>query len=1534
MTHRIHLLSLIMLLMVSVISFQSKAGRNEGINVQYECLGGNDYLITVHLFRDCAEFTDTPDFLDVYFTSSCATPGFIEMDFQESLEVSQLCPDSLPFSSCSGGNLPGVDLSIFSGAVNLPPCSDWQIIVAEQNRAEVLNLDDPLGDSRIHVEAFLNNIDGGCNTSPQLGLFNLPFVCVGNDFFYNLSFSDPDGDSLAYSLVPALTSTQADLPMPMSYEPGYGPQNPVNTIDFNDQTGQMNLNPDMEGKYTVVVEVKEYRDGVLIGEVRLDFNVIVIPCAVPPPTPVPGTLEHVSGGAYPISDNALSVCQGDDFCFALDFSSTDPSVNLTLDSDFDQLIPGATTSQSGNNPATIQFCGEIPVDFQGGTFVVSAIDDFCPIYGQAFFAVQLSLREPISAGQDTTVCAGQTVELFAENDTGYTWFDEEGLQIVVGEDFSCNPCSNPTAQVDSSSVFVVEGEYSGGTCAFRDTIKVNVPLEVAFNVIPETCYENDGIIEIEILTGSGDYEVVWSDDPTAELLRTDLNEGSYSVTLTDQVFGCSRTLDFFVDHLTFPIANTGEDDISCGLGYQTEAIPSFGASSWLALQPGVEIEQVNSPFAEITVPQAGTYQFVWTEDDGDGCLDRDTLEVVFYDVPIAELSAPDSICGNVVQPSVNTENGLLSWTADPDVVIEEAQAGEWTIVVPGQSDQELVLEVQNGPCLAADTIQISFLAQPSAEIQEIGSVCGPSALLQAVPSVGSGNWLLPSDIQAIGNLSEPGLAVEATVYGNFDVIWTEVNASFCFDSDTATISFIEIPIVPEFQDTTVCGMSFETESGIVSEEVFWSADPDLEIIGQTSDNPEFIGGPGQYMISVNALNAGLCEVSDSFQITFLEQPEVINAVTDTVCGLILELAPETGDFEVNWTSQNLEVDDPCGMEVVVEAPEEGLFELVMTLSNTGQCLDSTVYSLLFYNQPEVSLVPAEDVCGLVVSMQAEITGYGELDWFSSSESVSIEAINDSMANITSDEFGAFWVGLVETNGLCVDSDSSEIEFQPIPEMLVNWDGAFCSGDSSAVSIAFEGESPFGFTWSSNEGIQEVFTQGDTIIYLSQSGSFTISELADQRCASDSVLVITIMENPLPIAETGPDILVCTGDTIEIGQEAEPGVVYFWSDHPGILEPNSANPNFSVVNPGSFPVSIELVMTAEDVNCINSDTLSIEVYSNPELETFLPALLCEGDTAEALAYGAVEYTWSPNEFFSNPDSSQTAFYPSPGEVEVVLTGSNEAGCTSMSFAVIEVLPSPPATFLVSETEGCEPLSVELSALNPVSDAEYSWTINNVTLMDTESTIIRTFEEGVYQVELEVTTSEGCKNLSTSSDTVRVFGIDALFEFSPNEPDIVDPVVHFKDLSEGSVFSSWSIDTLATLSGNTVAYAFPGDIGGSYSVCLHTISSEGCIDSLCLEIDIADDFFIYVPSAFTPDGDGINDLFFPVLSKIDLIDYNFRVYNRRGTIVFETNDPFEKWDGTENGSGYYGRPDLYRWELQAKPEFNVETRLYSGTVMLIR
>jgi gliding motility-associated-like protein len=99
-------------------------------------------------------------------------------------------------------------------------------------------------------------------------------------------------------------------------------------------------------------------------------------------------------------------------------------------------------------------------------------------------------------------------------------------------------------------------------------------------------------------------------------------------------------------------------------------------------------------------------------------------------------------------------------------------------------------------------------------------------------------------------------------------------------------------------------------------------------------------------------------------------------------------------------------------------------------------------------------------------------------------------------------------------------------------------------------------------------------------------------------------------------------------------------------------------------------------------------------------------------------------------------------------------------------------------------------------------------------------------------------------------------------------------------------------------------------------------------------VRDDFYLYIPTAFTPDGDGLNDLFGPVLSRIDLAEYRFWITNRNGLVVFETNEPTRKWDGSAPGSGYYEGSGVYFWQLIARPDFNLETKVYQGKVVLVR
>ncbi|HXH19069.1 MAG TPA: hypothetical protein VNJ07_08285, partial [Chitinophagales bacterium] len=121
------------LLMLAVIIAPARtlASHAMGTDITYECLGGNQYRITVAFYRDCEGISAPATITVSYFSNLCNIPQgsySAVLAMQSSREVSPLCPSQLPNSSCRGGALPGVEQYIYSGNITLPAaCSDWVI---------------------------------------------------------------------------------------------------------------------------------------------------------------------------------------------------------------------------------------------------------------------------------------------------------------------------------------------------------------------------------------------------------------------------------------------------------------------------------------------------------------------------------------------------------------------------------------------------------------------------------------------------------------------------------------------------------------------------------------------------------------------------------------------------------------------------------------------------------------------------------------------------------------------------------------------------------------------------------------------------------------------------------------------------------------------------------------------------------------------------------------------------------------------------------------------------------------------------------------------------------------------------------------------------------------------------------------------------------------------------------------------------------------------------------------------------------------
>ena len=187
--------------------------------------------------------------------------------------------------------------------------------------------------------------------------------------------------------------------------------------------------------------------------------------------------------------------------------------------------------------------------------------------------------------------------------------------------------------------------------------------------------------------------------------------------------------------------------------------------------------------------------------------------------------------------------------------------------------------------------------------------------------------------------------------------------------------------------------------------------------------------------------------------------------------------------------------------------------------------------------------------------------------------------------------------------------------------------------------------------------------------------------------------------------------------------------------------------------------------------------------------------------------------------------------------------------------------------------------------------------------------------MYDVTLTLTSSAalgGCVNSLTKIGYVQVFADPiANFTMTPNPTNMLTPDVSFFDQSYTNIVSwNWDIGGLTNSIVQNPVYTFPEDTG-NYNIVLTVIDANGCTSTTSNNLIVRGEYGLYVPNSFTPDGDGMNDGFFPNGFGITDEDYAFMIFDRWGELVFESNTKFVPWNGT-----YKGKPvqnGVYVWKL---------------------
>ena len=502
-------------------------------------------------------------------------------------------------------------------------------------------------------------------------------------------------------------------------------------------------------------------------------------------------------------------------------------------------------------------------------------------------------------------------------------------------------------------------------------------------------------------------------------------------------------------------------------------------------------------------------------------------------------------------------------------------------------------------------------------------------------------------------------------------------------------------------------------------------------------------------------------------------------------------------------------------------------------------------------------------------------------------------------------------------------------------------------DASTIN----GTSPITDWWwdINGDGITDYTSQNVNHLY-NTPGTYNVELIVGSGFGCTDTIVQTITRYPIPEAifttanECEYDSVCFTNQSIVAAPDNIMSNIWNYGD--GTPLNGAVNSCHLYANDGNYFVT--LIVTSNN-GCSDDTTIAVNVYAKPDV-SFTATSVCENtpptqfsNTSSITSGTMSSYNWDFDDG-SAPSAivSPSHVYGSAGVYNVMLIGVSDQGCLDTMILPVDVYAKPVAAISVDQSEGCPVHCVNLGADNSISNAgsivSWDWDLgngltSNIANPNTCYNNTGNLLDVNYDVELIVTNDLGCKDTILEQNFITVHPLPiASFEPSPAETNEHDPVIGTINNSVGATMYDWDFGD-----GNTSTLFEPENFytdTGWYNITLIAITDYGCRDTTEEQAYIEPVPTVYVPNAFTPDGDGVNDDFKPMLYGYQNADYTFYVFDRWGQLIFETHDQSVAWDGSVKGFAVNAKTDVYVWKVIISSDADGGKKEYIGHVTLLK
>ncbi|MEM9052178.1 MAG: PKD domain-containing protein [Bacteroidota bacterium] len=539
--------------------------------------------------------------------------------------------------------------------------------------------------------------------------------------------------------------------------------------------------------------------------------------------------------------------------------------------------------------------------------------------------------------------------------------------------------------------------------------------------------------------------------------------------------------------------------------------------------------------------------------------------------------------------------------------------------------------------------------------------------------------------------------------------------------------------------------------------------------------------------------------------------------------------------------------------------------------------------------------------------------------------------------------GTYIVTLISNPGVFC-SDTTEIALPVYNETTVEVESfSFqCINGDPVYSFTASGsfnQAATTISWDFGPGANPQFIEGLSVngITFDNPGAKTVEiDATNNICQAQNTFQFTVAD-PVTV-QIDPQEEFCQGFNLIFTQTSTNATSFNW-DFGDLSTDGDVSSNLSgqytYPGPGEYTVTLE---ASSPNNCpvVVDENFSIFPLLAPEIPE--QDIFCfDNHSIDFAAAGdftnEAVFTWT---FADGNPSSSTSQNPSnisfesPGEKLITLTVA-ENGCEITQESTIDLHPNPLASFQAFPTGGCVPLTVSFlnESVTESSSRAFDWVFGDGRTTNAVSPSHEYKSPGTYSVSLTLENLNGCLGTSelVLNDLITVTPSPrASFDVLPTTISVLDPQLEVINLSEGSASCTYFFDgeefndcdfvhTLQNLEPQTIRLVVQNEFG--------------CSDEEEAQLFIKD-HLIYIPNAFTPDGDGINDLFRPVMTGV--VDFKMWIFDRWGAEIFFTEDP-RGWSGEGVSDDYYLQVQDYNYKVLIT-DYSEENFEYFGSVRLIR